>query len=186
MVVTGSLERAERRAARRPGDLVVWVGSGRPPGPAEFAAIDVQITRGALGQRLRRALRSALAPHAGVAPPLPARRLLAGSRRALDRRAAEAAGAIVVVRVSARNARHLAVIVGAARDAGCAAVQLVWDGQAPPPELAEAGVFAALEAARAAPDRAPVVLTPSSRATAALSLAMAPKPGPPSTNEGPR
>ncbi|HEU4407143.1 MAG TPA: hypothetical protein VFS43_17875 [Polyangiaceae bacterium] len=179
VLVTGSLARAGRRAARRPGDLVVWVGSGRPPGPAEFAAIDVRVARGALGPRLRRALRSALAPHQGPAPPPPARRLVAGSRRALARRAGEAAGALVVVRVTARNARHLAALVGAARDAGCAAVQLVWDGRSPPPELAEAGVFAALEAARAAPGRAPVVLTPSGRATAALGLALAARGGGP-------
>ncbi|HEU4535237.1 MAG TPA: hypothetical protein VFS00_14010, partial [Polyangiaceae bacterium] len=81
--------------------------------------------------------------------------------------------AVVVVRVTEKNARHLVAIVGQARAAGCAAVQLVWDGRAPPPDVAEAPVFAALEEARSSPERAPVVLTPRVRAPAALGLAVA-------------
>ncbi len=176
VLVTGSRARAERRAALRPGDLAVWVGPAGPPTPAGVAAIEVGVARGPLGPQLRRALCAALAPFAGPAPPTPAR-VVAGSRRTLERRAAEVPGALVVVRVTERNARRLVALVEAARAAGCAAVQLVWNGTAPPPELAEAPVFAALEAARAAPGGAPVVLTPTPRAHAALGLALAGRAG---------
>lgn len=185
--VTGSAERAARLAAKRPSDLVVCVGPGGPDGlvnpgdaghpgdlsaPADFVTLEVRVASPALGQKLRRALRSALAPFEGPTPALP-RRIAASSRRALARRADETSGAVVVVRVGERNARHLVALVGQARASGCAAVQLVWNGHSPPPELAEGPVFAALEAARSSPERAPVVLTPRVRAPAALGLALA-------------
>lgn len=93
------------------------------------------------------------------------------SRRRLAARAAELPGAIAMIGVTANNARHLVALVDAARAAGAAGIQLVWDGQGA--AARERHVFAALEHARATPAAAPVVLAPDDDPAAALALAIA-------------
>ena len=68
-------------------------------------------------------------------------------------------GAIVVVRVTGTNARHLVEMVEAVRKAGALGVQLVWDGVDPARERVERHVFAVLERARSTPAAPPVVLS---------------------------
>ena len=77
-------------------------------------------------------------------------------------------GAVVVVRVTETNGRHLLEIVEGARAAGALGGQLVWDGVRPPRDRVERHVFAVLERARATPAGPPVVL--SNEAEAAPSL----------------
>lgn len=104
-------------------------------------------------------------PQAGPALPVVAVR----SRKTLLRRAGELAGAIAIVRVTERNARHLIAIVDRARAAGAAGIQLVWDGELPPRAAVERHVFEVLEHARATGKLAPVVL--SARLDVEASLA---------------
>jgi hypothetical protein len=95
------------------------------------------------------------------------------SRKGLAREASRLDGAIAVVRVTARNARHLAALVAAARAAGALGVQLVWDGADPPRAAIEHHVFAALEHARATPGEPPVVLAATAQPAAALRFLIA-------------
>ena len=83
------------------------------------------------------------------------------------------AGALVIVRVDERNARHLAVIVEGARAAGAMAVQMVWDGEAPPRSRVERHIFTVLERARATPSGPPVILAKSDAPPFALRILVA-------------
>jgi hypothetical protein len=83
------------------------------------------------------------------------------------------AGAIVVVRVTETNARHLLELVEAVRGAGAAGVQLVWDGLTPARPCVERYVFAALERARATPSGPPVVVAKQAEPAFALTLLIA-------------
>jgi hypothetical protein len=95
------------------------------------------------------------------------------SRRSIARDPARLAGAIAVVPVTARNARHLVALVDAARAAGAVGVQLAWDGGTPPRADAERHVFAALERARATPGEPPVVLAAGEAPVSALHVLIA-------------
>jgi hypothetical protein len=101
------------------------------------------------------------------------RTVRARSRKGLAREASRLGGAIAIVRVTARNARHLAALVAAARAAGALGVQLVWDGADPPRAAIEHHVFAALEHARATPGEPPVVLAITDQPAAALRFLIA-------------
>jgi hypothetical protein len=79
------------------------------------------------------------------------------------------AGAIAIVGVTPRNARHLVTLIDGLRAAGAAGIQLVWDGDA----RDERHVFAALERARATPAAAPVVVATGSEPAPALRLLIA-------------
>jgi hypothetical protein len=156
IVVQGDPERAARRAAAHPADLVVSIG---PSGPAEgpMAQIGVSVRDEALAQRLAGAMTRAV--QAAVAtPPREIAVVRVRSRRGLDRLGTVVAGALAVVTVTPRNLQRVGEIVERLRTGGVAGVQLVWDGLDPPREAAEAPVFAILERARATPDQAPVVL----------------------------
>jgi hypothetical protein len=106
-----------------------------------------------------------------------ARTMRVGSRAGLARRAGDVAGAIAIVPVTARNARHLVELVDQLRAAGAAGVQLVWDGRAPPRDRAERHVFAVLERARSMPAGAPVVVSTGESVAAALHLLIAHRSG---------
>jgi hypothetical protein len=163
------------------------------PAPCE-AVIGVAVRDPALAAAMTRAIVDAVASVAGAAmadvavgdagalpsvdsaagSPLPTLRVR--SRKRLAARAADAAGAIAIVPVTARNARHLIAIIDAARAAGACGIQLVWDGATPPPRATvERHVFAALEHARATPAASPVVLAARASPAAALQLVIAVK-----------
>lgn len=95
------------------------------------------------------------------------------ARKAVARDPARLAGAIAVVPVTARNARHLVALVDAIRAAGAIGVQLVWDGASPPRADVERHVFAALERGRATPGEPPVVLAASEAPVSALHIVTA-------------
>jgi len=105
------------------------------------------------------------------AGPVPVVRLR--SRKRLACVADRLAGAIAIVPVTARNARHLVALIDGIRAAGAAGIQLVWDGADPPRGEVERHVFAALERARATPGEAPVVLAASDEPATALHLLIA-------------
>ena len=155
--------------------LAVRVGPGGPPDGAA-AQIAVRIADPALAatitERIAAAITAAAAELAAAAPQ-GERAVTLRSRKALARRAAEIAGAVTVVPVTERNARHLVELVGGIRAAGALGVQLVWDGEAPPRERVERHVFAVLEQARATPLGPPVVLATEARPAAALWILIA-------------
>lgn len=95
------------------------------------------------------------------------------SRKVVAREAGRLGGAIAIVPVTARNARHLVALVDGVRAAGALGVQLVWDGADPPRAAIEHRVFAALEHARATPGEPPVVLAPTDQPVAALGFLIA-------------
>ncbi|HMG21861.1 MAG TPA: hypothetical protein VK607_11105, partial [Kofleriaceae bacterium] len=67
-----------------------------------------------------------LAPAAASVAGAPVVRLR--SRKRLARDPGRVAGAIAVVPVTARNARHLVALIDGLRAAGALGIQLVWDG----------------------------------------------------------
>jgi hypothetical protein len=95
------------------------------------------------------------------------------SRKGLTRDAGRLGGAIAIVPVTARNARHLVALVHGARAAGAVGVQLVWDGADPPRAAVEHHVFAALERVRATPGEPPVVLAATDQPVSALHFLVA-------------
>ncbi|HWO18733.1 MAG TPA: hypothetical protein VNO30_08150 [Kofleriaceae bacterium] len=132
----------------------------------------------AITERITAALAAAADELAAAAPPVDLATALAPvlvlrSRKALARRGAAVAGALAVVPVTERNARHLVELIGGIRAAGALGVQLVWDGAAPPRARVERHIFAALEAARARPLLPPVVLATEHRPAAALRILVA-------------
>lgn len=139
----------------------------RPRAPSEGVPVEVAVRDAELARRLERAIaiarraaqRAARATVSGTAG-LPVVRLR--TRRRLEALGPDAvAGALVVVRVTERGAPRVPALVAELRAQGVAGVQLVWDGVVPSRERAERHVFAALEAARAAPKGPPVLVARS-------------------------
>ena len=93
------------------------------------------------------------------------------SRKRLAEIAATLAGAIAIVPITLRNARHLVELTDGIRAAGAAGIQLGWDGADRP--LLERHVFAVLEHGRATPGAAPIVLAPTREPAAALRILVA-------------
>jgi hypothetical protein len=158
-------------------DDALRVRVGRPQAPDHGEAqIAVQIADPALAAAVTERIAAALVAATGAlasAAPDAARVIALRSRKALARRVEDVAGALAIVPVTERNARHLLELVDAIRAAGALAVQLVWDGEAPPRERVEHHVFAVLERARATPLGPPVVLATDSRPAAALRFLVA-------------
>jgi len=158
--------------------LVVRVAPYTPGGatPRE-ASIGVAIADPSLAQAITAAVAAAIRD-AGPdrAPADRARTVRLRSRKRLACVAGQLAGAIAIVPVTARNARHLVALVDGIRAAGAAGVQLVWDGAVPPRAAVERHVFAVLERARATPNDPPVVLATSDLPVAALHLLVAHRP----------
>jgi hypothetical protein len=138
------------------------------------AEITISIADGRLRAAVRRAIDGVLArattPDAGQWRVV---RLRTRKRLAALTEAEALRDAIVVVRVTADNARRLPAIVAGARSAGAAGVQLVWNGVDPARSQVERGIFAALESARATPTAAPVVLATRARPVPALLVLIA-------------
>jgi hypothetical protein len=162
------------------GSLVVRVGSYADPLPAgaDTARIAVGVADPELARALTAAMAdavagamSAVATETERADAAPVVRLR--SRKAVARESGRLAGAIAVIPVTARNARHLVALVDGVRAAGAIGVQLVWDGAAPPRAEVERHVFAALEHARATPGDPPVVLATTDQPVTALHVVIA-------------
>jgi hypothetical protein len=160
------------------GPLVVRVApytdwTGRAT--AREACVGVAIADPVLAQAVTDAVAAALrAAVPGSAPSeraVPTVRLRA--RKTVAVLADRLAGAIAIVPVTTRNARHLLELVTRLRAAGAIGVQLVWDGAVPPRAAVEHHVFAVLERARATPNEAPVVLATSDHPAPALQLLIA-------------
>lgn len=137
-----------------------------PVGPvARDAAIQVGIADPALATAVADAVAGALA--ALEVPPLANPLVHLRSRKRLAALALDGslAGAIAIVGVTPRNARHLVALIDGLRAAGVAGIQLVWDARD-----GERHVFAALERARANPAAAPVVLATTPDPVPALRL----------------
>ena len=163
--------------------LVVRVG----PYPAEAIATDVAgIAVGVADPDRGRALMAAIARAvadalrslaAATAPVERAPVVILRSRKRLARDADRLAGAIAIVPVTARNARHLVALIDGLRAAGAIGIQLAWDGADPARvdtrAKIERHVFAALEHARATPNQPPVVLSANDRPVTALHLLVA-------------
>jgi hypothetical protein len=157
--------------------LAVHVGPcAGPASSADIAKVAIAIADAELACAMTAAVADAIrgaAAAAGMTQPgdLPVVRLR--SRKRLACVAGALAGAIAIVHVTARNARHLVALIDGIRAAGAAGVQLVWDGAEPPRAEVERHVFAALERARAMPNEAPVVLAASGEPVSALHLLVA-------------
>ena len=156
------------------GGLVVRIAAER--GPA--AQIAVAVADPELARAVTEAISAALADTAAqlaaateqvAAAPVVRLR----SRKGVVRESARVAGAVAIVPVTARNARHLAALIDGIRAAGALGIQLVWDGATPPRAEVERHVFAALERARATPGQPPVVLAPSVEPATALHILVA-------------
>jgi hypothetical protein len=141
-----------------------------PVGPvAVDASIRIGIADPALASKVAAALSAALA--AVEVPPLVHPTVLLRSRKRLAERLTELAGAIAIVGVTPRNARHLVEIIDRLRAAGVVGIQLVWDGAGH-----DKHVFAALERARSQPAAAPVVLATTIEPAPALRLLVQGRP----------
>ena len=154
--------------------LVVRVAPHAARATAREAQIRVAVADPALAQALTTAIAEAIRAAGAVPPPpQPVRTIRLRSRKRLVREAGQIPGAIALVPVTARNARHLVELVDRLRAAGAIGVQLVWDGADPPRPRVEHHVFAALERARATPGEPPVVLAASDQPVPALYLLIA-------------
>ncbi len=158
--------------------LVVRVAPWTASPAAGECTLGVAIAEATLAARVTAAMASAIRDAVGTAPPAPPIVRLR-ARATATRLAAELPGALAVVAVTMRNARHLPALVAQLRTAGVAGVQLVWDGIAPPRPRVERHVFAVLEQARATPAGPPVVLAPDATPAAALQLLIAHRRGAP-------
>ena len=154
-------------AAAGAADLVVRVGA--PAASPDEATIVFGVADPALATAMASAIAAALRGFA--LEPVAPRTVLLRSRRRIPE--LELAGAIAIVGVTPRNARHLVELVDGVRAAGAIGVQLVWDGADPPRAAVEHHVFAALERARATPGEPPVVLATSDQPAPALCFLVA-------------
>jgi len=150
------------------------------PGPADQGAareatLSVAVADPALARALTTAVAEAIRAVVSESEPtdLAPRTVRLRSRKRLTHKAGQVAGAIAIVPVTARNARHLVELVDKVRAAGAIGVQIVWDGATPPRSTVERHVFAALERARATPNEPPVILATSDQPVAALHLLIA-------------
>lgn len=82
-------------------------------------------------------------------------------------------GALAIVRVTERNARHLPELVEGLRAANASAVQMVWDGTTPTRSLVERWVFEVLERARGTSKGPPVILARTDDIPFALRILVA-------------
>lgn len=142
---------------------------------AREASIRVAVADPALAEALTAAVAEAIRAAVPERNPsgLPPHTVRLRSRKRLARVAGQLAGAIAIVPVTARNARHLVELIDGIRAAGALGIQLVWDGALPPRAHVEHHVFAALERARATPSEPPVVLAASEPPAPALHLLIA-------------
>jgi hypothetical protein len=175
-VIPSDQRRAARLAARRPTDLVVWIGTvsdaGAANGSGPVARVGVSVRDRRLAARLTKAMTRTL--RAAVA--LPIRELSVvrvASRRAVERLGKNVEGTVAIVPLTRRNLRRAAAIVEGLRVAGAAGVQVAWNGCEPARESAEATVFKILERARATPSLPPVVLAHGTEPVAALRILIA-------------
>jgi hypothetical protein len=147
-------------------DLVVRIGARDPDAASIVANVADPELAHAITSGIAEALR-AVADHVsrGEAPVIRVR-----SRRRVVELGEQLAGAVAVVEVTRKNARHLVAMIDGLRAAGIAGIQIAWDGQ-----HGERHVFAALERGRAAPTAAPVVLAPiaAPQPVAALGILLA-------------
>ena len=146
--------------------------------PVDVATVNVAVSTAdpALSNRLIAAMADAVADAVAELAPwqsaeLPIVRVR--SRKSLTRNPDQIAGAIAIVLVADRNACRLSALIDGLRAAGAVAIQLVWDGAAPPRTAVESHVFAALEHARETPGQPPVVLAASEAPATALRLLIA-------------
>jgi hypothetical protein len=159
--------------------LTVRIATHGDPSPPDVARIAIGVADSELAHTLRDAIAAALsdavAATLGVGDTAaPTVRLR--SRKRLARVASQLGGAIAIVPVTAKNARHLVVLVDGIRAAGALGVQLVWDGAVPPRAEVERHVFAVLERARATPGEPPVVIAATEVPVTALALLIAHRP----------
>ena len=141
-------------------DLVVRLGVG---------GIGIHVADPALAEAITTQIAAALRAIDLAPPACPLVTLR--SRKRLAEIAATLAGAIAIVPITLRNARHLVELTDGIRAAGAAGIQLVWDGADRP--LLERHVFAVLEHGRATPGAAPIVLAPTREPAAALRILVA-------------
>jgi hypothetical protein len=163
---------AEAPAASTAAPLVVRVARAPHPAADLEAAIRVAVADEPLARALVERIAVAVRAAAALSPePLPVVQLR--SRKALAALAPQLAGALAIVPITPRNARHLPELVDGIRAAGAAAVQLVWDGATPARARVERHLFAALERARATPAGPPVIVAQTAQPAAALPLLIA-------------
>lgn len=136
----------------------------------------VEIADARLSRKMTRAIEDAMRAAVAAAEQSAAR---AGDLRVVRLRARKAlarlgpeglGGALAIVRVNERNARHLPELVDGIRAAGALAVQMVWDGKEPPAARVERHVFTVLERARATPSGPPVILAKDDEPPFALRI----------------
>lgn len=95
------------------------------------------------------------------------------ARKTVARLGAELTGAVAVVTVTTRNARHLCELVESLRAVRVAGVQVVWDGVDPERARVERHVFEVLERARSISGGPPVVLSREREPVSALWMLIA-------------
>ncbi len=120
--------------------------------------IEVRIQNADLAQRIEDAIGASLDAARAAYPPSPRRTVRLRTRRRLEQLGASIEGRLVIVRVTAKNARRLPALVEDIRASRPCGVQLVWDGVEPARDLVEKDIFAVLERARSTPAGPPVVL----------------------------
>jgi hypothetical protein len=138
------------------------------------ANVEISVSDPELASATASAIEQAFRDVLAVANDAPARVVRLRTRKRLARLGPETiAGALVVVRLTAQNARRLRSLVGDVRAAGALGVQIVWDGASPARADVERHVFATLEDARATPGGPPVVLAEDVEPALALRLLVA-------------
>lgn len=158
--------------------LVVRVGAISSEAARERleAAVTVSIADPALARAMTSAIAEALraAGRSGAAAGVTPRVVHLRTRKRLAvlvaERPEELTGAVAVVRVTERNARHLLALIDGIRAAGARAVQMQWNGLDPARSRVERHVFAVLERARSTPNLPPVILARTPEPMEALLL----------------
>jgi hypothetical protein len=128
------------------------------------AVVEIRVADRRLAEAISRRVVASLEGAMASLPVATAERVVRfrTNRRLAELEASGLDGALAIVRVTVANARRLGEYAERACAAGAVGVQLVWDGESPPRDRVERWVFDALERARAAPKRAPVVLARTS------------------------
>jgi len=134
----------------------------------EQTSVEIAVGRPDLARAIEQGISAAI--RALTSPPeFPVVRLRTRRRLA----AVNVLGKIAIVRVTEQGLRRLPALVEEIRAQGALGVQLVWDGETPPRERAEAAIFRVLEAARATKSGPPVMLAAESAPVLALRVAIA-------------